>query len=169
MIVKIPTTATVMETAWPITTSKRYLHEQRGKPLGDVWPTQCSADEYVRIYMKYLALPMMAISLGFASCAAPQKAAPSVVAGIAGASFDQVGKVSLYVGQPCTSQIMFLFRAGKSPAIPMAARARETKTLTDAARRHRPVHVSGKWRGGKATGCAYVEISQVEMQNWFSW
>jgi hypothetical protein len=119
--------------------------------------------------MKYLALPMMAISLAFASCAAPQKAAPSVIAGTAGASFDQVGKVAFYVGQPCTSQIMFLFRAGKSPAIPMAARARETKILTDAAHRHRPVHVSGKWRGVKAIGCAYVEVTQVEVQKWFLW
>jgi hypothetical protein len=119
--------------------------------------------------MKYLTLPMMAISLAFASCAAPQKAGPSAIAATAGASFDQLGKVAFYEGQPCASQIMFLFRTGKSPAIPMAARARETKILTDAAHRRRPVHVSGKWRGGKATGCAYVEVTQAEVQKWLLW
>jgi hypothetical protein len=119
--------------------------------------------------MKLLRLLIMAISIAFASCAGPQKAAPPPIAATAGATFEQVGKVALYVGQPCTSQIMFLFRAGKSPAIPMAARARETKILTDAAHRRRPVRVSGKWRRGKAPGCAYVEVKQVELQKWFSW
>jgi hypothetical protein len=117
--------------------------------------------------MKYLILSIMGISLAFASCAAPQKAGSSAIAATAGASFDQVGKVVLYVGQPCTSQVMFLFRAGKSPAIPIAARVSETKILTDAAYRHRPVHVLGKWRRGKANGCAYVEVRQVEVQKWY--
>jgi hypothetical protein len=64
---------------------------------------------------------------------------------------------------------MFLFRAGKSAAIPMAARVRETKILTAAAHRGRSVHVSGRWRRGKAPGCAYVEVTQVEVQKWFLW
>jgi hypothetical protein len=119
--------------------------------------------------MKYLTFSMTAISLAFASCAGPQKVSPPAIAATAGASFDQIGKVAFYVGQPCTSQIMFLFRAGKSPSIPMAARARETKILTDAAQRRRPVHVSGKWRRGKAPGCGYVEATQVEVQKWLLW
>jgi hypothetical protein len=44
---------------------------------------------------------------------------------------------------------------------------RETKILTEAAHRHRSVQVSGRWRRSKASGCAYVEVTQAEMQKSF--
>ena len=106
-------------------------------------------------------------ALALASCAGPEKPKPVSRAARAGASFNSVGSVAFYEGQPCTSQIMFLFRAGKSEPIAMAARARESKVLGDAARRHRRVRVSGRWRHGKQHGCAYVEVSSVDVQRGF--
>jgi len=62
---------------------------------------------------------------------------------------------------------MFVFRAGKSSSIPMAASMQQTKILSDAAHHNRRVHVSGRWRRGKPTGCAYVDVTQVEMEKSF--
>jgi hypothetical protein len=92
---------------------------------------------------------------------------PKVVAASAGSAFDEVGKVTLYVGQPCTSQIVFVFHAAKSTTIEMAAPFHESKILTDAAHRHRTVHVSGRWRPTKQAGCTYVEVTQVEVEKTF--
>ena len=39
--------------------------------------------------------------------------------------------------------------------------------MTDASHDHKTVHVSGKWRRGKASGCSYVEATQVEVQKSF--
>lgn len=49
----------------------------------------------------------------------------------------------------------------------MAAPFRVSRILTDAAHDHKTVHVSGKWRRGKAPGCNYVEATQAEVQKSF--
>src|SRR5207247_1650633 len=107
-------------------------------------------------------LSIFAMAILLASCAEPQKTLPPTTATHAGTQFNQVGTVAFYEGEPCTTQIMFSFRAGRSNSIPMAAPMRETKILTDAAHRNRSVHVSGKWRRGKQPGCAYVEVTDAE-------
>jgi hypothetical protein len=112
-------------------------------------------------------LSILVIAVVLASCAEPQKARPAMKAAPSGSSFSRVGKVTFYQGQPCTSQIMFVFGEGSSASIPLAASMRETKILTDAAQRSRRVRVSGKWRRSKQPGCAYVEVTQVEMQRLF--
>jgi hypothetical protein len=112
-------------------------------------------------------LSVPALALLFASCAESQKRQPTTIAATTGSSFNQVGKVAFYAGQPCTSRIMFVFRAGKSTSVPMAAPMQQTKILSDAAHRNRSVHVSGRWRRSKENGCAYVEVIQAEMEKSF--
>jgi hypothetical protein len=107
----------------------------------------------------------LAIAIAFGSCAEPQRSATKAAANVAsaGSRFDQVGKVTFYTGEPCASQIMFVFRVTRSASrISLAAPMWETKILTDAVRRKRTVHVSGKWRRSKRAGCNYVEATQVE-------
>jgi hypothetical protein len=109
---------------------------------------------------------ILAIYVAVASCIHPENVAAAARAAPANWSFDQVGKVTLYVGQPCTSQIMFVFRAARSTTtIWLAAPAREI--LTDAAHGQRRVHVLGKWRHGKMQSCNYVEVTQVETKKSF--
>ena len=84
------------------------------------------------------------------------KAAP------AGSRFDQIGRVTLYVGEPCATQIMFNFQ-GAGSTIRLGAPMHETKILTDAAKRNRRVHISGKWRRGGQSNCSYVEVTTVEI------
>jgi len=58
---------------------------------------------------------------------------------------------------------MFDFNArGSSRPVYLAARMREGKILTDAANGNRSVHVSGTWQRGKAKGCSYVNVAEVE-------
>ena len=116
----------------------------------------------------FSSFPILAIAIVFVSCAQPQKVAAAVKAAPAGSSFDQIGKVTFYVGQPCTSQIMFVFHAARSTsAVWLAAPMPETRILTEAAKHQRRVHITGKWRHAKMQGCNYVEVTQVEMQKWF--
>jgi hypothetical protein len=116
----------------------------------------------------FRSLPILAIAIVFASCAQPQKVAAAARAAPAGSAFDQVGKVTFYPGQPCTSQIMFVFHAARSTStVWLAAPMHETKMLTEAAKHQRRVHVTGKWRHAKMQSCNYVEVTQVEMQKWF--
>jgi hypothetical protein len=112
-------------------------------------------------------LSIFAIALVLASCAQPQKPSAPMTAAPSGAAFNQVGKVAFYAGQPCTSQIMFVFHAGRSSSIPMAAPMPETRILTDAVHRKRSVRVSGKWRRSKQADCNYVEVTRAEMQKSF--
>jgi len=110
---------------------------------------------------------LFAIVFVLASCGEPERpkaAATTSNAGPVGSSFDQVGKVSLYPGESCASQIMFVFHTARSTSISLAAPMRESKILTDAAHDRRTVRVFGKWRRGKAPGCYYVETTQVEVQ-----
>jgi len=110
------------------------------------------------------------IAMTLASCGEPERANPAAIGtsgARAGSDLDQVGKVSLYPGESCASQIMFVFRSGRSTSISLAAPFRVSKILTDAAHDHRTIHVRGKWRRGKAPGCWYVEATQVEVQKSF--
>jgi len=99
---------------------------------------------------------------GMAGCAQIKKPAAQVKAMAAGLRFDQVGRVSLYVGQPCTTQIMFEFHGARS-TVWLAAPMWETKILTDAANKNRRLHISGKWRRGGEPNCSYVEVASAEL------
>jgi hypothetical protein len=113
---------------------------------------------------------IFAMAFVLASCGEPEKpraVTTNASAATAGSSFNQVGKVSLYPGESCASQIMFVFHSGRSTSISLAAPFRESKILTDAAHDHRSVRVFGRWRRGKAPGCYYVEATQVQVQKSF--
>jgi len=113
---------------------------------------------------------VFATAFVLASCGEPEKpraAAINANAAQVGSSFDQVGKVGLYLGESCTSQIMFVFHSGRSTSISLAAPFRVSRILTDAAHDYKTVHVWGKWRRGKTAGCSYVEAAQVEVQKSF--
>jgi hypothetical protein len=113
---------------------------------------------------------VFAIAFVLAGCGEPEKPRPAttnVSAASVGASFDQIGKVSLYPGESCASQIMFVFHSGRSASISLAAPMRQSKILTDAVHDRRSVRVLGKWRRGKAPGCYYVEATQVEVRGSF--
>jgi hypothetical protein len=99
---------------------------------------------------------------GMAGCAQIKKPAPQVRAVPAGVRFDQVGSVTLFPGEPCTSQIMFNFRSAGS-TVWLGAAKHETKILTEAAKNNRRVHVSGKWRRGGQSNCSYVEVAIAEV------
>ena len=115
--------------------------------------------------MKKLSLNLLiaaAALAGMAGCAEVKKPAAQAKAMAAGLRFDQVGRVSLYVGQPCTTQIMFEFHGARS-TVWLAAPMWETKILTDAANKNRRVHISGKWRRGGESNCSYVEVTSAEL------
>ncbi len=97
-----------------------------------------------------------------AGCAQIKKPVAQAKAMAAGLRFDQIGRVTLYVGEPCTPQIMFDFH-GAGSTVWLAAPIWETKTLTDAANKNRRVHVSGKWRRGGQSNCSYVEVATAEL------
>jgi hypothetical protein len=99
---------------------------------------------------------------GMAGCAQVKKPAAQVKAAAVGSRFDQVGSVTLYAGEPCTPQIMFDFH-GAGPTIRLGAPMHETKILTDAAKKNRHVHISGRWRHGGQSNCSYVEVTTAEL------
>src|SRR2546423_4162733 len=99
---------------------------------------------------------------GMAGCAQIKKPAAQARAVPADVRFDQVGSVTLYPGEPCTPQIMFNFRTAGS-TVWLAAAKHETKTLTEAAKNNRRVHISGKWRRGGQSNCSYVEVTSAEI------
>jgi hypothetical protein len=99
---------------------------------------------------------------GMAGCAQVKKPAAPVKAAPVGSRFDQVGRVTLYAGEPCTSRIMFDFhRAGST--VWLAAPRLATEILTDAAKKNRSVHIWGKWRRGGQSNCSYVEVTSAEL------
>jgi hypothetical protein len=100
--------------------------------------------------------------VGMAGCAQIKKPSAQVKAAAVGSRFDQVGWVSLYAGEPCTPQIMFDFHGARS-TVWLAAPKHETKVLTDAAKKNKPVHISGKWRRGGQPNCSYVEVTSAEV------
>ena len=99
---------------------------------------------------------------GLAGCAQIKKPAAQVRAVPTGVRFDQVGSITLYPGEPCTPQIMFSFRSGGATAL-LGAPKYQSKVLTEAAKDHQPVHVSGKWRHGGQSNCSYVEVTSAEV------
>ena len=99
---------------------------------------------------------------GMAGCAEVKKPAAQAKAMAAGLRFDEVGRVSLYVCEPCTTQIMFEFHGARS-TVWLAAPMWETKILTDAANKNWRVHISGKWRRGGESNCSYVEVTSAEL------
>jgi hypothetical protein len=108
-----------------------------------------------------LLIPAVALA-GIAGCAQVKKPAVQVKAAAVGSRFDQVGRVTLYAGEPCTPQIMFDFH-GAGSTVWLAAPMWETKILTDAARKNLRVHISGKWRRGGQSNCSYVEVTSAEV------
>jgi hypothetical protein len=98
---------------------------------------------------------------GMAGCAQIKKPLTQMRAMPTGLGFDQVGRVSMYAGEPCTPQIMFDFH-GAGSTVWLAAPRHESKVLTDAAKKNRRVHVSGKWRHGGQSKCSYVAVTNVE-------
>src|SRR5262249_3018765 len=99
---------------------------------------------------------------GMAGCAQVKKPVPQARAAPAGLRFDQVGRVTLFAGEPCTPQIMFDFRRAGS-TIWLAAPRHETDILTAAANQNQRVHISGKWRRGGQSNCSYVEVTTAEL------
>jgi hypothetical protein len=76
--------------------------------------------------------------------------------------FDQVGRVSLYAGEPCAPQVMFDFHSSRS-TVWLAAPRRETDILSDAANKNQRVHVLGRWRRGEQSNCSYVQVTSAEL------
>jgi hypothetical protein len=103
-----------------------------------------------------------AVLAGMAGCAQIKKPAPRPGVMPTGVRFDQVGRVIMYVGEPCTPQIMFDFHGARS-TVSLAAPMWETKILTDAANRNQRVHISGKWRRGAQRDCNYVQVTSAEL------
>ena len=79
--------------------------------------------------------------------------------------FNHAGKVTLHRGQPCTSQIMFDFHPADSKTVVwLAAGLRQSQKLTDAAKHHRALTISGTWKAGREKGCSYVDVKNVTIQ-----
>jgi len=116
---------------------------------------------YMRKFLSNSVLAGVALA-GMAGCAQPMKPAEPFKAMAVGSHFDQIGRVTLYAGEPCTPQIMFDFHGTRS-TVWLAARMWETKILTEAANKNRRVHISGKWRRGGQTNCRYVEVASAEL------
>lgn len=103
-----------------------------------------------------------AVLTEMAGCAQIKKPAAQVKAIAVGSRFDQIGRVSLYAGEPCTPQIMFNFY-GTQSRVWLAAPRRETEILTDAASKNQRVHIRGRWRRGAQSPCSYVEVTGAEL------
>jgi hypothetical protein len=99
---------------------------------------------------------------GMVGCAQVKKPAAQARAMPTGLHFDQIGRVNLFAGEPCTPQIMFDFHGAGSTTW-LAAPKNETKILTDAAKQNRRVHISGKWRRGGLSNCSYVDVTRAEV------
>jgi hypothetical protein len=97
-----------------------------------------------------------------AGCAQVKKAPTQTRAMPTGLRFDQIGRVAMYVGQPCTPQIMFEFHGSRSTTW-LAAPRNESDTLTEAATKNQRVRVAGKWRRGMERNCSYVEVTSAEL------
>ena len=116
--------------------------------------------------MKFIAQSGLAfvIALAFASCGEPEKAKlatvrPSVTR--PAGEFDEIGTITLYPGESCASQVVFIFHSGLK-SISLAAPWHQSEILKEAVRSHRDVRVVGKWRRGKTPDCTYIEATQVE-------
>jgi hypothetical protein len=99
--------------------------------------------------------------IAIAGCVQIKKPVPQPGIMPTGRRFDEIGRVTMYVGQPCTPQIMFDFQ-GAGSTVWLAAPMWQTKILTDAANRNQRVHISGKWRRA-GQRCSYVEVTSAEL------
>ena len=109
-------------------------------------------------------------ALILAGCGEPERAKPVAVrprVARVGGEFDQVGTVTLFPGESCASQVVFILQTGRSASISLAAPWRQSQILTDAVHSRRSVRVLGKWRRGRTPDCTYVEATQVEIQKSF--
>ncbi len=123
--------------------------------------------------MNRLARSLWTLAMAFllASCGEPERARPASVrpsGARGGGGFDRAGTVTLYPGESCASQVVFILHAGAA-SISLAAPWRESQILKDAVHSHRRVRVVGKWRHGKTPDCSYVEATQVEMTQKSFW
>jgi hypothetical protein len=123
----------------------------------------CEAIRYfpwVKPFLDRAAIVFLALALS--ACATNAVVAATAPAGT---RFSDRGKITLHRGEPCTSQIMFDFHPvnGRS-TVWLAAGAHDSKKLTDAARIHRAVRVSGTWRRGHHPGCAYVDVEKMAVE-----
>ena len=105
----------------------------------------------------------VAVLAGMAGCAQIKKPVTQTRAMPTGLPFDQVGRVTMYAGEPCAPQIMFDFH-GAGSTVWLAAPMHESKVLTGAAKENRRVHISGKWRHGGHPNCSYVAVTNVELR-----
>jgi hypothetical protein len=120
--------------------------------------------------MRPLRIIFLFAALLLASCGEPERAKPVAIhpsAVRSGGEFDEVGTVTLYPGESCASQVVFIFHTGRSASISLAAPWRQSEILKDAVHSRRSVRVMGKWRRGKTPDCSYVEATQVEAQKSF--
>src|SRR5947199_10218429 len=85
---------------------------------------------------------------GMAGCAQIKKPVTQTRAMPTGLPFDQVGRVTMYAGEPRAPQIMFDFHGAES-TVWLAAPMDASKVPTDAAEDNRRVHLSGKGRPGE--------------------
>lgn len=115
----------------------------------------------MRHFLLNLLMAGVAVA-GMAGCAQVKKPPAQAKAMPTGLHFDQVGRVALYAGEPCASQIMFEFH-GSGSTVWLAAPRSETDILTDATNKKQRVHVSGKWRRGGQRNCTYVEVTSAEL------
>jgi hypothetical protein len=112
----------------------------------------------------------LALAFILTGCGEPERPHPVAVRPQpfrVGGEFNQVGTVSLYPGESCASQIMFVLHGPGSTSTSLAAPWRKSTILKEAAHAHRRVRVIGQWRRGKAPGCTYVEATAVEVQKSF--
>jgi hypothetical protein len=118
--------------------------------------------------MKSMARRILLIAAAVVPLACAPMASLMAKTAPAGTRFNDDGKVTFHRGQPCTSQIMFDFHPGRSKAVVwLAADARDSKKLSEAARGHDRVRISGIWKRGRETGCGYVDVSKVAVQTSF--
>ena len=99
---------------------------------------------------------------GMAGCAQIKQPVAQTKAMPTGLRFDQIGRITLYAGEPCASPIMFDFH-GAASTVSLAASRDETEILTDAAKKNQRVRVSGKWRRGGQSKCSYVQVTSAEL------
>ena len=107
---------------------------------------------------------IVVVAFVFASCGGPERSKPVAVHPRPGRTgeFDQVGTVTLYPGESCASQVVFLFHSG-SQSTSMAAPFHVSKILSEAAHNHKTVRVVGKWRRGQTADCTYIEATQADL------
>jgi len=123
-----------------------------------------SAASYARRMRFLMTFVIAGVAVaGMAGCAEVKKPAAQAKAMPTGLRFDQVGRVALYAGEPCASQIMFEFHGSES-TVWLAAPRSESDTLAEAANKKQRVHVSGKWRRGGQRNCSYVEVASAELR-----